>query len=225
MKYEKETSLRKRDRRWYEDACGTAFALELVGERWSLLIIRELLFGPRRFSELRTSLRGITAKVLTERLEGLEAAGVLIRRKLPPPAAVQVYELTDWGAQCERPIQELGRWASRSPDHDRTLPLSAAGLMSSLRTMFSASQAGGFEGGIGLELGDEAFAVQIADGRIHIRRGEVTGTNVVMRSTPEVLAAVIYGGLSLHHAERDGSVSVAGERSIAERFLRLFPLA
>src|SRR6266700_3249745 len=90
-----EEGLRKR---WYDDACGTALALELVGERWALLIVRELMFGPRRFSQLRASLNGISANVLTQRLEGLEVAGIVIRRKLPPPADdVQVYELTPWG--------------------------------------------------------------------------------------------------------------------------------
>ena len=121
--------------KWYGDACGTAFAMELVGERWSMLIIRELMLGGRRFSDLRGSLPGISAKVLTERLAGLEQAGVLTRRKLPPPAATQVYELTQWGYLAEPAIQELGRWAARSPAHDPTLPLSPVGFMLSLRTM------------------------------------------------------------------------------------------
>ena len=109
--------------KWYQDACGTAFAMELVGERWSMLIIRELMLGGRRFSDLRASLPGISAKVLTERLAGLEQAGVLTRRKLPPPSASQVYELTEWGYLAEPAIQELGRWAAHSHQHDATLPL------------------------------------------------------------------------------------------------------
>ena len=82
-------------KRWYDDACGTALAMELVGERWSLLIVRELMFGPRRFGELRGGLGGISANVLTQRLEGLERVGILARRRLPPPASIQVYELTE----------------------------------------------------------------------------------------------------------------------------------
>ncbi len=85
------------DKRWYDDACGTALGLELVGERWSLLIVRELMFGGRRFSELRGSLPGISANILTMRLEGLERIGIVQRRTLPPPASVQIYELTPWG--------------------------------------------------------------------------------------------------------------------------------
>ena len=102
MKLEKMTPAEKLpQKRWYDDACGTALAMELVGERWSLLIVRELMFGPRRFGELRAGLTGISANVLTQRLEGLEAANILVKRKLPPPANVQVYALTPWGYEAE----------------------------------------------------------------------------------------------------------------------------
>src|SRR5256714_15090379 len=84
-------------KRWYDDACGTALALELVGERWSLLIVRELMFGGRRFSELRSGLPGVSANILARRLESLERAGIIHRRKLPPPAPVQPHKLTSWG--------------------------------------------------------------------------------------------------------------------------------
>ena len=109
--------------------------MELVGERWSLLIVRELMLGARRFSDIRASLPGISAKVLTERLTSLEEAGVLVRRQLPPPGKAQVYELTEWGYAAEPLIQELGRWAAQSSAHDPTLPLSPVSLMLSMRTM------------------------------------------------------------------------------------------
>src|ERR1700761_8522381 len=108
-------------KRWYNDACGEGFALEMVGERWSLLIVRELMFGGRRFGELKANLPGISANILTQRLESMEASGILTRRKLPPPASVQIYELTPWGYESETAIKELGRWATRSPLHDPTL--------------------------------------------------------------------------------------------------------
>src|ERR1700740_2126113 len=140
MELEKITRASKTaEKRWYDDACGTALAMELVGERWSLLIVRELMFGPRRFSELRRTLAGISANVLTQRLQGLEDAGVLPRQELPPPASVQVYALPPWGYRSETAIQELGRWAVQSPRHDTTLPLSAASLMLSFRTMIDRS--------------------------------------------------------------------------------------
>ena len=136
MKLEKKTTASGRGpKRWYEDACGTALALEFVGERWALLVIRELMLGPRRFSDLRGDLSGISANVLTQRLEGLERSGIVRRRKLPPPASAQVYELTEWGLEAEPIFQTLGRWAVRSPLHDPMRPLSAVSAMLSLRTM------------------------------------------------------------------------------------------
>ena len=114
MKSEKITlSHESAPNRWYQDACGAALALEFVGERWALLVIRELMLGPRRFSELRADLPGLSANVLTQRLDGLERSGVVQRRRLPPPAAVQVYELTDWGREAEPIFHALGRWALR----------------------------------------------------------------------------------------------------------------
>src|SRR6188474_465582 len=150
MKLQKETvSSRESHGKWYSDACGTAFAMELVGERWSILIIRELMLGGRRFSDLRGSLPGISAKVLAERLAGLEQAGVLVRRKLLPPAASQVYELTEWGYLAEPAIQELGRWAARSPRHDPQLPLSPVSFMLSLRTMIDHAAAARLDVSVG----------------------------------------------------------------------------
>src|SRR3954469_11833699 len=124
-------------RRRYDDACGTAHALDLIGERWALLVMRELMLGPKRFSDIRADLPGISANTLTQRLEGLEAIGLVVRRRLPPPASAQVYELTPWGYEPEPIIQTLGRWATRSAGHDPGLPLSATSLMLSFRTMFS----------------------------------------------------------------------------------------
>src|SRR5947209_6937624 len=97
-------------RRRCDDACGTAHALDLIGERWALLVMRELMLGPKRFSDLKADLPGISANVLTQRLEGLEATGLVRRRRLPPPGVAQVYELTEWGYEAEPIVQELGRW-------------------------------------------------------------------------------------------------------------------
>src|ERR1700754_4674780 len=121
-----------KSRRWYQDACGTALAMDLVGERWALLIIRELLLGPRRFGEIRSALVGLSANILTQRLEGLEKAGILERRQLPSPSNAQVYALTKWGQAAEEPIFALSRWAAGSPAHDVTLPLSNTAFMLSL---------------------------------------------------------------------------------------------
>src|SRR5215212_3735602 len=163
MKSQKETKKGlTASRRSYEDACGAAHALDLVGERWALLVMRELMLGPKRFTDLRADLPGISANVLTQRLEGLEAAGVLVRRKLPPPASVQVYELTPWGYESEPVLQALGRWAVRSPRHDPSLPLSAVSLMLSFRTMLDPARAQGLEARIGFHIGAESFLAHLA---------------------------------------------------------------
>jgi DNA-binding HxlR family transcriptional regulator len=208
--------------RWYDDACGTAFALELVGERWSLLVVRELMLGPRRFSDLRGGLPAISAKVLTERLESLERAGIVMRRQLPPPAAAQVYELTEWGYQAEPAIQELGRWAAMSPDHDPTLPLSAASLMISFRTMFDPARARG----LGLEgamwIGGEPFRVAIGRMRLTSERGEPAEPDFVLAApTAMPIAALVYGKTPLDALP---DLDWTGDRALLARFIDCFHL-
>jgi len=214
----------KKARPWYDDACGTAHALELLGERWALLVIRELMFGPRRFGELRAGLPGISANVLTQRLEGLEAAGIVLRRKLPPPASAQVYELTPWGYESEPIIQTMGRWATRSPGHDPSLPLSAASLMLSFRTMLSAERAEGVKARIAFRLGEEVFAARLRKGRMDIVRGEGEQSDFTMESDPVTVASIVYGGRPIADAEAAGLLRLAGDRALAERFVTLFPL-
>ena len=214
----------RRHHRWYEDACGAAHALDLVGERWALLVMRELMWGPKRFNDLRAGLPGISANVLTQRLEGLEAAGIVVRRKLPPPAAAQVYELTEWGYESEPIFQALGRWAARSPAHDPTLPFSAASLLLSLRTMLDAPRAEGIDARIGFRLGEETFIGHLADGRIELARGTLDDAEVIFTGAPPVLAAAIYGGQALGALEQAGALRVQGDRTLAERFVTLFPL-
>jgi DNA-binding HxlR family transcriptional regulator len=226
MNFPKETDLPQSVHgRWYDDACGTAFAMELLGERWALLIVRELMFGPRRFTDLRSSLPGISAKVLTERLAGLAEAGVLIRRRLPPPAAVQVYELTRWGYRAEQLIQELGRWAAMSEGHDPTLPLSPVSFMLSLRTMFDAAKAGDWRARIGFRFPDTFFTGTVADGTFTVTRlgtlDAPDGCDAVF-AAPEAppLAAMIYLGMSASEV----GVAVTGDHKVARRFTTLFDL-
>src|ERR687893_2678016 len=166
-------------RRRYDDACGAAHALDLVGERWALLVMRELMLGPKRFNDLKADLPRISANVLTQRLEGLEAAGVLVRRKLPPPASAQVYELTPWGYESEPIFQTLGRWAARSPQHDPTLPLSAVSLFLSFRTMLDPARAQGIDARIGFRIGEQTFLARLARGRIEIERGPLEDVDAV----------------------------------------------
>src|SRR4051812_14552037 len=159
--------------------------------------MRELLLGPRRFGDLRASLPGISATVLTQRLEELQAAGVVQRRMLPPPAAVQVYALTEWGLESEPIFQALGRWAARSPLHDPRLPISAVSFLLSLRTMLDPARAAGLRARIGFRLGAEEFRAELAERRIEIAAGPAAPTDLVLSGAPAVLAAAIYGGVPL----------------------------
>lgn len=225
MKLEKITkSAATSPKRIYEDACATAHALDLLGERWSLLIVRELMLGPRRFSELRGDLPGISANVLTQRLEGLEASGILSRRKLPPPAGVQVYELSAWGYEAEPIFQALGRWAARSPFHDPTLPFSKASLILSMRTMFSpeCSEDGSLR--IGIDVGGDIFMARVESGHLDVRRTSIEDAQAVVAGAPAMLAAALYGGVPLPELENTGVVTLSGDREAAERFTRMFPM-
>jgi DNA-binding HxlR family transcriptional regulator len=221
---ESQKITKQEKRRSYDDACGAAHALDLLGERWALLVIRELMFGPKRFSDIRADLPGISANVLTQRLEGLEAAGVLVRRRLPPPISAQVYELTPWGYEAEPIFQTLGRWATRSPSHDPSLPLSATSLLLSFRTMIDAARAGDLKARIGLRIGNQTFVVRLAKGELTARRGEIEDAEVTFTGAAPAIAAAVYGGVPLAALETDGALSVTGDRALAERFVTLFPL-
>ena len=193
--------------------------MDLIGERWSMPLIRELLLGPRRFSDLKASLNGISANVLTQRLEGLEVAGVLVRSKLPPPASVQVYELTPWGYEAAPIFQALGRWAVRSPTHDPTRPFSPVSLMLSLRTMLSAEAAGDLKAKILLIMnGEPFFWARSKKGEVRIGRGEIDEPDLVIRASPIAIASYVYAGAPL------SSLEVEGNRKLAARLPGLFPL-
>jgi len=211
-------------RRRYDDACGTAHGLDLIGERWALLVMRELMLGPKRFSDIRADLPGISANVLTQRLEGLEQSGLVVKRRLPPPASAQVYELTQWGYEAEPIIQTLGRWATRSPDHDPSMPLSSTSLMLSFRTMYAADRLHGLAATIGFRIGVETFVVRIADGALTAERGDVEGAALTFTGPAAVIAAAVYGGIPLDALEAEGVLAIEGDRALAARFVTLFPL-
>jgi DNA-binding HxlR family transcriptional regulator len=211
-------------RRRYADACGTAHALDLIGERWALLVMRELMLGPKRFSDIRADLPGISANVLTQRLEGLEQAGILVRSQLPPPASGQVYELTEWGYQSKPIMGALGRWATRSPGHDPGLHFSPVSLILSFQAMGQPGLPKDIDATIGFRLGRETYRVRVKDGAIGAERGNTDGADLVFTGTPPAMAAAVYGGVPLAALEAEGTLSVEGDRALAERFVTLFPL-
>lgn len=211
-------------RRWYDDACGTALAMELLGERWSLLIVRELMFGPRRFGEVRGALAGLSANVLTQRLDRLETVGILARHKLPSPAFVHVYELTALGYSAEVAIQELGRWATQSPLHDPTLAFSAAAAMLSLRTMIDRTRSGAFTATVGFRFDRETFVATVDANGIAIARQDPADADVIFETDPPTLAALVYGGRPIADAQAAGALTLKGDARLAEMFVTLFPL-
>ena len=212
-------------KRSYEDACGAAHALDLVGERWALLVVRELVFGPKRFTDLRAGLPGISPNVLTQRLEELEQSSVLRRHKLPPPAAAWVYELTDWGLELEPVIMALGRWGSRSPARPAQMPpISTDSLVMSFKTMFDPAVAAGLDGRMQLVIGESRFKLEFKRGKLDLQRGSFDTPDATIEALPDPLAGVVYGGYKLADAVRAGDVRVEGDKQLVKRFLGLFPL-
>lgn len=212
--------------RWYQDACAASFAFELIGERWSLHVMRELMLGARRFSDIRAALPGISAKVLTERLTRLEELGVLVRRKLPPPAGVRVYELTEWGYLAEPVMQELGRWSVRSPLHDPALPLTAVSAMLSLRTMIEPAKAAGLAARIGFAFGDDRFMAEVSDGMLTIRRAdELADAQAIFRAPAAgAILPLFYGKRDPEEVSAATGLMIEGDRDLALRFAGIFAL-
>jgi DNA-binding HxlR family transcriptional regulator len=219
MKLENITEKRSSEpKRRYDDACGTAHGLELVGDRWTLLVLRELMLGPRRFSQLRADLPGISANVLTQRLAELEERGLALRRTLPPPASAQVYEATPWGLEAEPVIQALGRWAARSPRHDPALPLSGVSILLSFRTMIDAKRARKVDAKVGFVFGKDRYVARVRKGRIKVTQGEAGECDAVITAAPTTLAAVVYGGAPIDQ------LGISGNRAVVEKFVTLFVL-
>jgi DNA-binding HxlR family transcriptional regulator len=209
--------------RSYEDGCAAAHALDLVGERWALLVVRELVLGPKRFTDLRTGLPGISPNVLSQRLDELERAGVVQRYRLLPPARSWVYELTPWGRELEPIILHLGRWGARSPFRGPAA-LSPDSLILSFRTMFDPKACGDLRARYEFRLGDYRFHAEVADGRLAIVRGSAEHPDAIISGAPDTVASLVYEGAGLAEALAAGSVAVEGDVRAVERFFTLFSL-
>jgi DNA-binding HxlR family transcriptional regulator len=210
--------------RRYRDACGTAQGLDIVGERWALLVVRELLLGPKRFTDLRAGLPGISSNILADRLETLETAGVVRRRTLPPPAASKVYELTGWGEELGPVVEAIGRWGVRSPWRDEGDEIGVDGLVVSFRTMFDPRAAGELDARYELVLDGQPFGLEVERGSIRTYRGAPGDPDARIETGVETLGALVYEGGDLDEALRSGEIGIEGDRSAVERLLGLFPL-
>jgi DNA-binding HxlR family transcriptional regulator len=212
------------DGRTYGESCAAAHALDLVGERWALLIVRELLLGPKRFTDLRAGIVHASPNVLAQRLRELEQTGVVRRRTLPPPAASRVYELTEWGLELEPLVVALGRWGSRSPWLPMEAGMSLDSHILAMRTIFDAEAAGDLQVLLELRLDDVPFRAQVAGGSFEIVRGSAEQPDAVVRTSPPTLATLIFMGRDLPDAQQAGEIEIEGDEALVSRFLRLFPM-
>lgn len=214
-------------RRSYGDPCGTARALDVIGERWALLVVRELLFGPKRFTELSRGLPAMSQNVLAARLRELETDGVLRNYRLGPPASTRVYELTPRGYELEDVLVALGRWGCAVPLDavGAGAELSVDGFALALKTRFDAKQAASLTVRVELCLDGDRFRAEIVDGAFTIARGAPRHPDVVLDSDVTTLRAVMFDGVPLTEAVRSHAVRLLGETRLATRFIACFPRA
>jgi DNA-binding HxlR family transcriptional regulator len=211
-------------RRTYGEACGIPRALDRVGERWALMIVRELVLGPKRFTDIRAGLPHLSADVLAQRLRELEGYGVVRHRKLPPPYAAHVYELTEWGQELESVLIALGRWGARAPEAPEGCGMSLDSYLVSLSTLFDPALAEGFETSIDLQLGEQTFHVVVADCRLHVARGPGAAAATTVTTDPDTLLALVHRRVALADALDGGDLEIQGDRRAFKRFVGLFPL-
>lgn len=206
--------------RSYGDPCGVARALDHVGERWALLVVRELQLGPKRFTDLRTGLQGASQNVLSQRLRELEDSGVIRQRRLGPPAPAGVYELTEWGQDLLPVIAALGAWGSRAPITAQR-ELSIASLAGALATTFdrdAADTSGVYE----LRLGDDVLTAIIADGALNVTRGDALDPRAVITADVATLTDVLFASRSFEDATATGDIAVDGDAEGGRAFTAAF---
>jgi DNA-binding HxlR family transcriptional regulator/putative sterol carrier protein len=203
--------------RTYGDRCGVARALDVVGERWALLVVRELLLGPKRFTDLHRGLGGVSQNVLSQRLRELERAGVLGRRRLGPPVGATVYELTEAGAALEPILVELGRWGRFRPIGEATTAFSVDAFLLALRTAFDPAAAGDLRATVALRLGDEEYAVRIAGGTLRAERDAPVAADAAVEADVPTVRELAFGHLRVADAVAAGSAAVEGDEATLQR--------
>ncbi|HEY8599222.1 MAG TPA: helix-turn-helix domain-containing protein [Thermomicrobiales bacterium] len=209
-------------KRTYGQFCGVARALEVVGERWALLIVRDLLVGPRRFTNLRRGLPKIPTNILAARLQELEDAGVVRRRALPRPASGVVYELTAYGEELEPVILGLGRWGAQSLGMPREEEIvTADSMIMALRTTFQPEAARGMQASYECHFGAVVINARIIDGRLAVAAGPLPDADLVLTATGPI-NPLLTGALSPTEAIERGLVRITGDPVWLERFVSVF---
>ncbi|MBI5667422.1 MAG: transcriptional regulator [Chloroflexi bacterium] len=209
--------------RSYRQFCALAVGLDVIGERWTLLIMRELLVGPRRFTDLMDGLRCISTNLLAERLKTLEQQGILRQRVLPPPAGSTVYELTARGRALEAAVLELGRWGSQFlPDSlEGVAPPSIGAFALAIKAFFHPEPAAGVHETYELRLGNEVLQVRVQDGDLTVQQGQTWKPDAVFYGEMPVFVAVFAGQIAPEEAVVDGLIRIEGDADALKRFLRL----
>jgi DNA-binding HxlR family transcriptional regulator len=209
--------------RSYNQYCGLAYALDIVGERWTLLIIRELMAGPRRFTDLIAGLPGISTNLLSERLKRLEQQGILCRRVLPPPAGSTVYELTLLGQALETTLLELGKWGSQfvPPSAEGATLLNVGSYALTLKTFFRPEQAQGVSETYELRIDHEVLQVQIKRGEIDVRQGDGRKADVVFQTDMPTYLGLLQRQIQPDEAISEGLIRIEGDLGALSRFLDL----
>jgi DNA-binding HxlR family transcriptional regulator len=193
--------------RSYGDQCGVARSLDVIGERWALLIVRELLLGPKRFNDLLAGLAGASPNVISQRLRELTGSGVIRQRDLGPPARVRVYELTDWGRELEPVVLHLGQWGTRAP-----LPEGARwGLDSLLLALQATADPAVVNGRYELRVGADVITVDGASGSVRVRRGTADRPDAALTTGADTLHAVALGKRSIAETIESGDLRLDGD--------------
>jgi DNA-binding HxlR family transcriptional regulator len=207
--------------RTYNQYCGLAYALDVVGERWTMLIVRELIAGPRRFKDLMEGLPDISTNLLADRLRSLEQQGILRRRVLPPPAGSTVYQLTDVGQGLETALLELGKWGSRfvPPSAEGVTVLGLNSYALTLKTFFRPEQAQGLDETYELHIGPEVLQVRIARGTIAVQQGTALKADAVFYTDIETYLALLLGQVAPDAAIAEGRVRIEGDPAALSRLL------
>lgn len=208
--------------RTYRDLCGIARALDIVGERWALLVVRELLLGPKRFADLHRGLPGLSQNVLTQRLRELEESGVLTRRRPLPPATGLVYQLTDHGRDLEPVLLALGRWGSPLPPAPGSASeLSPDALLVALRTTFDPAASAGLHATVQLHVPGDAFRLTVGNQRLDAVRADGPA-EAVLAGTVRTVQNLVFGKVPVADAVRTGDAQVEGDTALLSRVLATF---
>ena len=210
-------------KRTYGDRCGVARALDIVGERWALLVVRELLLGPKRFTDLRAGLPHVGPDVLAQRLRELEQSGIVRRGTLPPPAGSRIYELTERGRELEPVVLALGRFGSMAPFPPGEAEIGVDAVVIALKSLFAPACAEGRPASYDLRLGAQAFRADVAGGRLEVARASVPAPDETIEIDTGTLATVLWHGRALDEARRSDDLVVRGDQEAVARLLGLFP--